>query len=174
MKREEKHQVANEISEDLSKYKNFYITDISDLTVIQNNELRRLCHSRGVTLRVVKNTLIRKALENAGIDSSQFTGVLKGFSSVMFAEGRSTAAKLIEEFRKSSERPVLKAAYIDESLYIGDDKLESLLKLKSKQELIGEVLGMLQSPMQKVISALQNGGNTIAGIVKTLSEKESN
>lgn len=173
MNREEKAQVVAQVTESLQTYKNFVIVDISELTVIDNNNLRRLCHSKGITLQVVKNTLIEKALQNLGIDSTAFQPVLKGFSSIMLSESRNATAKLIKEFRKKSDRPVLKAAYIDDSLYIGDDKLDTLINLKSKEELLGELIGLLQSPIKNVISGLQGGGHKIAGIVKTLSERNS-
>lgn len=172
MKREQKAEVVDNLGEILSANKNFYIVDSSKLTVNQINDFRRICFNEGVTIQVVKNTLIRKALERADINED-FSQVLKGTSSIMFAESMTAPAKLIKEFRKTHDKPVLKAAYIQESLFIGDDSLESLLKIKSKEQLIGEVIGMLQSPMQNVISGLKGQGSKIAGILKTLSEKES-
>jgi large subunit ribosomal protein L10 len=172
MKREQKAVVVDNLGDILSENKNFYIVDSSRLTVNQINEFRRLCFKEGVTIQVVKNSLIKKALERAEI-TEDLSQVLKGASSIMMAENMSAPAKLIKEFRKKGDKPVLKAAYIQESLYVGDDSLESLLKIKTREQLIGEVIGMLQSPMQNVISGLKGQGGKIAGILKTLSEKES-
>jgi large subunit ribosomal protein L10 len=174
MKKENKEEIVNALSESVAQSGNFYITDTSGLTVNQTNALRRLCFERGIKMQVVKNTLIRKALEQANIETEGFAPVLKGSSSIMFAESFTAPAKLIKEFRTSNPKPVLKAAYIEQSLYVGDDKIETLLTLKSKEELIADVIALLQSPMKNVISGLQgSGGQKIAGILKTLSEKEA-
>ncbi|MGZ5280812.1 MAG: 50S ribosomal protein L10 [Bacteroidia bacterium] len=171
MRRENKQEIVNALSEVLTASKNFYVADISTLTVNQTNALRRLCFERGVTLQVVKNTLIEKALEKANIQADGLVESLKGPSSLMFAEGFTTPAKLIKEFRASHSRPLLKAAYIEESLYIGDEALDTLLTLKSREELIADVVALLQSPIKNVVSGLKSGGSKIAGILKTLSEK---
>ncbi|MEI6851701.1 MAG: 50S ribosomal protein L10 [Bacteroidota bacterium] len=173
MKKEEKDQVIVALSEELKVVNNFYITDISDLNVEKTNALRRLCFKRNIKLTVVKNTLLRKAMERSERDFEALFPVLKGGTSVMICETANVPAKLIAEFRKSNkiEKPILKGAFIQESMYIGNDQLEVLVALKSKTELIGEIIGLLQSPAKNVISALQSGGHTISGIVKTLSEK---
>jgi large subunit ribosomal protein L10 len=171
MKKEEKNEIIDSLSEQLKKYSNFYITDVSTLNVEKTNKLRRLCFSKDITFLMAKNTLIKKAMERSGIDYQELFPVLKGSSSIMFSETANTPAKLIKDFRKTSDRPILKGAYIDTAMFVGDNQLDALVNLKSKNELIGEIIGLLQSPAKNVISALKSGGNTIAGIVKTLSEK---
>jgi large subunit ribosomal protein L10 len=173
MKKEQKTVIVNDLTDTLSTQRNFYITDISALTVVQANDLRRLCFQKGISLQVVKNTLIEKALEAAKFETGQFEPVLRGPSAIMFAENYTAPAKLIKEFRAKHPNPVLKAAFIEDSLYVGDDMIDTLTTLKSKEELIADVIAMLQSPMKNVIGGLKNGGNKIAGILKTLSEKES-
>jgi len=172
MKKEQKSEIADILGGVIAERRNFYITDISTLTVAQTNDLRRLCFQKGVQIQVVKNTLIRKALSNANIETESFKPVLKGPSAIMFAENYTTPAKLIKEFRSNHTKPVLKAAFIEASLYVGDDMIDTLMTLKSKEELIADVIALLQSPMKRVLGGLQSGGNKIAGIVKTLSEKE--
>jgi len=174
MKKEQKTEIVELLSGTLATRKNFYITDISTLTVEQTNDLRRLCFKKGVTMQVVKNTLIEKALEQANIEIESFKPVLKGPSAIMFAESSRGPAALIKEFRSNHTRPILKAAYIESSLYVGDNMIDTLMTLKSKEQLIADVIALLQSPMKSVIGGLQSsGGNKIAGLVKTLSEKES-
>lgn len=174
MKKEDKEQIVAELSEKFTENKNFYLADISTLTVNDTNRLRQEAHKKGVSIRVVKNTLIRKALENANIDIEGIDELLKGPSSVMFSENMTAPAKLIKTYREKNTIPALKAAFVEESLYVGDDKLEDLIKLKSKDELIADVIFLLKSPMMKVVSGLQgSGGQKIAGLVKTLSERES-
>ncbi|MDZ4839054.1 MAG: 50S ribosomal protein L10 [Bacteroidota bacterium] len=155
--------------------KNFYITDISALNVVKNNSLRRMCFEQGVSLQAVKNTLIRKALVNCEIDDSEFKTVLKGSSAIMISEKMTAPAKLIKEYRQSNgdKGLTLKAAYLQESLYIGDDQLDTLTQLKGKEELIGDVIALLQSPAKNVISALKGQGAKIAGILKTLEERNA-
>jgi large subunit ribosomal protein L10 len=155
----------------LKNNNNFYIADISELNAEDTSALRRLCFKREVTLTVVKNTLLRKAMEKADKDLEALYDILKGPTSIMFSESGNAPAKLIKEFRKNSDKPILKAAYIEETTYVGDEQLEFLATLKSKNELIGDIVGLLQSPVSNVMSALQSGGNTLSGIVKTLSEK---
>ena len=171
MRRENKEEIVSALSEAFTASRNFYVADISTLSVNQTNALRRLCFERGVTLQVVKNTLIEKALEKANIQADGLVESLKGPSSVMFAENSKSPAKLIKEFRASHPKPVLKAAYIEESLYVGDENLDMLITLKSREELIADVVALLQSPIKNVVSGLKGGGNKIAGILKTLSEK---
>lgn len=176
MTKEEKGAIIEELAEKFAATPYFYITDASGLNVAKTNELRRLCFERGIEYRVVKNTLISKALERLDTDYSSFDGtVLKGFSGVMFHdESGKVAAKLIKDFLKANKNSIqLKGASVDSALFIGHDQLDTLLNLKSKQELIGEVIGLLQSPAKNVISGLQSGGNKLAGILKTLSEKEA-
>jgi large subunit ribosomal protein L10 len=151
---------------------NFYLADASNLTVADVNKLRRLCHKQGVEMRVAKNTLIRKALEATGKQYEGIIEVLHGPTSIMFSEGASVPAKVIKEFRKSGERPVLKAAYIDSAIYIGDKSVIDLATLKSKEELVGEIIGLLQSPAKNVISALLSGGQKLSGILKTLEDRK--
>lgn len=171
MKKEEKTQFIEDLTQKLSASSNFYLTDISDMTVETSSRLRRNCFKKNVQLQMVKNTLLKKAMERSGKDFSQLFGVLKGSTSIMFSEIANDPAKLIREFRRSAPKPILKGAYVQESVYIGDDQLEALENIKSKDEMIGIVIGMLQSPARNVISALQSGGNKLSGICKTLSEK---
>ncbi|MBA4853879.1 50S ribosomal protein L10 [Emticicia sp. BO119] len=176
MTKEEKGAIIEELAEKFAATPYFYITDASGLNVAKTNELRRLCFERGIEYRVVKNTLISKALERLDTDYSSFDGtVLKGFSGVMFHdESGKVAAKLIKDFLKANKNSItLKGASVDSALFIGHDQLDTLLTLKSKQELIGEVIGLLQSPAKNVISGLQSGGNKLAGIIKTLSERDA-
>ena len=177
MNREEKAQIIEELVEKLNANSHFYITDASGLTVAEVNEFRKLCFDKGIEYKVFKNTLIRKALDQMKSDYQAFddNGVLKGFSGILFiTENADVPAKVIKEFRrkKKVEKPILKAASIDSDLFIGNDKLEALSSLKSKNDLIGDIITILQSPAKNVISALQSGPNKLAGIIKTLSEKE--
>jgi large subunit ribosomal protein L10 len=173
MKKEEKNEIINGLVAQLKETNHFYLTDISDLTVETSNQLRRLCFNKGVKLQVAKNSLIQKALEKSEGDFSELFAVLKGSSAIMFCETANVPAKVIKEFRKTNSKPILKGAFVEYSLFIGDNQLDNLVKLKSKNELIGEIIAILQSPAKNVISALQSGGNTLAGVVKTLSERES-
>lgn len=178
MTREDKTAVIEDLSQKLSQYSNFYITDSSGLSVAQVNTLREMCYKKNVEFKVYKNTLIKIALQSLNADYSSFDeSVLKGFSGIMFSEEDSSnaPAQVIKDFRKKNKdlnKPILKGASIDTDLFIGDDQLDMLSKLKSKAELIGEVIGLLQSPAKNVIGALQSGKHTLAGLVKTLSERE--
>jgi large subunit ribosomal protein L10 len=173
MRKEEKQEVVSALTEKMKEYGNFYITDTSSLTVAKINNIRRKCFENQIGMQVVKNTLIKKALEQLDGDVSPLFDVLKGSSSIMFSTNANAPAKLIKELRKGKEeKPVLKAAYVDSAVFIGDNQLEALVNLKSREELIGEIIGLLQSPAKNVISALQSGGNKLAGIVKTLQERE--
>ncbi|WP_410005926.1 50S ribosomal protein L10 [Aequorivita nionensis] len=172
MTREEKSQVIETLTAQLSDNANIYLADISGLDAGNTSNLRRACFKAGVQLAVVKNTLLKKAMESSDKDFGELTGILKGNTSLMFSETGNAPAKVIKEFRKKSDKPLLKGAYIQESIYVGDNQLDSLVELKSKDELIGEIIGLLQSPAKNVISALKSGGSTIAGLVKTLSERE--
>jgi large subunit ribosomal protein L10 len=135
--------------------------------------LRRACFKAGIELTVVKNTLLAKAMEASDKNFGDLTDVLKGNTAMMFSEVGNAPAKVIKDFRKKSDRPILKGAYIEEAIYLGDDQVEALVNIKSKEELIGEIITLLQSPAKNVVSALQSGGGTLAGIIKTLSEKEA-
>ncbi|WP_298900139.1 50S ribosomal protein L10 [uncultured Psychroserpens sp.] len=172
MTREEKSQVIEELTAQLADNTNIYLTDISGLNAGSTSDLRRACYKANVQLNVVKNTLLTKAMEASDRDFGELPTVLKGNTSVMYSETGNAPAKVIKNFRKKSEKPLLKGAFIEEAVYIGDDQLDMLVDIKSKEELIGEIVGLLQSPAKNVISALKSGGGTIAGIIKTLSEKE--
>lgn len=173
MTRSEKVAVVDELKEKFENATSFYLTDSSTLTVAQVNDLRGLCYEKDVEIRVVKNTLVKKALESFPEERNyaELYDSLKGPTALMFCQTANAPAKLIEKFRKTNEKPVLKAAYIDSSIYVGDDQLKSLAALKSKEELVGDIVGLLQSPAKNVISALKSGGSTIAGILKTLEER---
>jgi len=174
MTREEKTNIIEELSEKFSQNGHYYITDASGLTVEQINAFRRLCFHAGVEYGVYKNTLIRKALEKQGSEDEELFKVLQGFSGVIFSkESGNAPAKVIREYRKKGvkDKPLLKAASIDTSLFFGEESLIMLSELKSKNELIGEIISLLQSPAKNVVSALLSGKNTLAGLVKTLEEK---
>ncbi|QQL48277.1 50S ribosomal protein L10 [Mucilaginibacter ginkgonis] len=172
MNKEQKHELVEGLADQMREFGNFYITDTSNLTVEKINSIRRKCFENNITIKVAKNSLIRKAMEAVGGDFESVYGTLKGSSSIMFSKSGTAPAKLIKELRKQGDKPVLKAAYIDSSAFIGDNQLDTLIKLKSKEQLLGEIIGLLQSPAKNVISALQSGGSTIAGLVKTLQERE--
>lgn len=173
MTRSEKSAAIEELKDKFSKSSFFYLTDSSTLTVEQVNKLRRICFEKGVELRVVKNTLVQKAMQEAAEDKNygELMGALKGPTAIMFTDTANVPARLIKEFRKENERPIIKAAYIDSSVYHGDESLEALTQLKSKEELVGEIIGLLQSPIKNVIGSLQSGGSTIAGLIKALQER---
>ncbi len=171
MKKEEKYEVVNALVEQIKEYSNFYVTDTSNLTVAKINAIRRKCFESDIKIQVAKNSLIKKAVESIGGDFTPMYDALKGSSSVMFSKSTTAPAKLIKELRRTGDKPLLKVAYIDSAFFIGDNQLDALVNLKSKEQLIGEVIGLLQSPAKNVISALQSGGNKLAGIVKTLQER---
>jgi large subunit ribosomal protein L10 len=175
MTREEKAQIIEELSEKFANHPHFYITDASGFTVAEVNSFRRLCFKSGIEYKVYKNTLIKKALERQeGTDFSPLFDTLHGFSGVMFSkEAGNVPARIIKEFRvKLPGKPVLKGASIASDIYVGDENLAMLSDLKSKNELIGDIIGLLQSPAKNLISALQSGGgNKVAGLVKALEER---
>ena len=173
MKKEDKSAIISQLESTINEYAHFYLADIAGLNAAQTSELRRVCYKQDVKLVVVKNTLLKKALDNTGVDFSELYGSLKGETSLMLSNTGNVPAKLIQEFSKAnkSKKPVLKAAYVEESFYIGENQLETLISIKSKNELIGEIIGLLQSPAKNVVSALQSGGTTIHGVLKTLSER---
>ena len=171
MTKEQKVQEIQDLTDKLSSVKNLYLTDIAGLDAVQTTALRRACFNSNIKLSVVKNTLLEKAMEASDKDFGNLKEVLKGNTSLMFSDVGNTPAKLIKNFRKKSEKPLLKGAYIEEAIYIGDDQIDVLESIKSKEELIGEVITLLQSPTKNVISALQSGRSNISGILKTLSER---
>lgn len=175
MTREEKTQVINSIAENLREYPHYYITDASGLNAEKTALLRRQCFEKDVKLVVVKNTLLIKALEIIGGDHvSELVKVLEGPTAIMFTHVNKAPAVLIEEFRKKNDKPILKAAYVEESVYMGDEMLKALVAVKSKEELVGDIISLLQSPAKNLISALQGAaGQKVAGIVKALEEKSA-
>jgi large subunit ribosomal protein L10 len=173
MKRSDKEQVIEQLTKEINSYSHYYLTDISNLNAEVTSDLRRLCSKRDVKLVVVKNTLFRKALENSEKNSAELYDVLVNNTSVMFCNTGNVPAKLIKEFSKKNKKPVLKGAFVEECAYVGADQLEALIDVKSKEELLGGIIATLQSPVRNVISALQNGGQTIAGVLKTLEERKA-
>jgi len=171
MRREEKNEIINSLTESISQFSHFYLTDIAQLNATDTSTLRRKCFEKEIKLIVVKNTLLRKALEKSGKNVEELYDVLKGSTSVMFSNTGNAPAKLIKEFRKKNDKPLLKGAYVEECIYVGDNMLDSLVTLKSRDELIGDIILLLQSPAKNVISALQSGGNTLHGVLETLSKK---
>ena len=172
MKKEEKVVIIGEIAELLNKYPNVYVTDTSALTVAKTNQLRRLCFTNGVKMLVAKNSLIQKAMERNNAEAYEgIFDALKGTSALMFSETGNVPAKLIKEFRKKNDKPLIKGAYIDTAIFLGDNQLDALSAIKSKNELVADIIALLQSPAKNVISALKSGGGKLAGILKTLSER---
>lgn len=171
MTREEKSQVIAELTDVLAGANVVYIADISGLDAETTSNLRRTCFKAGIELAVVKNTLLEKAMEASDNDYGDLPSILKGNTSILLAENGNAPAKVIKEFRKKSDKPLLKGAFIHQAVFIGDHQLDALVALKSKEEVIGEIIGLLQSPAKNVVSALKSGGSTIAGLVKTLSER---
>lgn len=172
MKSSDKKVIIDNLQEQIDSYNHFYLTDISGLNAENTGNLRRLCFKQNVKLVVVKNTLLRKALESSNKNVEEIYDALKGNTSVMFTADANVPAKLIKDFSKRHKKPVLKAAYVQESVYIGADQLDALIAVKSKNELIADVVALLQSPMKTVIGQLQSGGNIIHGVLKTLGERE--
>nr|NQU94053.1 50S ribosomal protein L10 [Bacteroidota bacterium] len=175
MNKAEKNQIIDSLSSQLNEFNNFYLTDIGDLTVERTSQLRRLCFKKEIKLKVVKNTLLRQAMERSEKDLEPLYDILTGSTSIMFTESSNVPAKLIKEYRKKfkSVKPILKGAYVEESTYIGEDQLDALENIKSKNEVIADIIALLQSPAKNVISALQSGGHKLSGILETLSEKEA-
>ncbi|MFN0729994.1 50S ribosomal protein L10 [Polaribacter gochangensis] len=171
MTREEKSQVIQDLTAKLADTNIIYLADISGLDALATSNLRRACFKANVKLAVVKNTLLSKAMEASDKDFGELPNVLKGNTSIMIAEASNAPAKVIKEFRKKSDKPLLKGAFVEESIYVGDDQLDTLVNIKSKEELIGEIITLLQSPAKNVISALQSSGQKLSGILTTLSEK---
>ncbi|MDX2360074.1 MAG: 50S ribosomal protein L10 [Crocinitomicaceae bacterium] len=172
MTREEKAKYIDELAADLANNNIIYLTDTAELTVETVNNLRRKAFNANISMRVVKNTLLEKAMEKVeDKDFGDLKDTLAGATSIMFAEVGNAPAKLIKDFRKKEDKPILKGAWIDEGVYIGDDQVEFLADIKSKEELIGEIIGLLQSPAKNVVSGLKSAGGTLAGLLKTLEER---
>ena len=171
MTREEKSQVIQDLTAQLADNNTIYLADISGLDALNTSNLRRACFKANVQLAVVKNTLLEKAMEASDKDFGDLPQVLKGNTSLMFSEAANAPAKVIKEFRKKSEKPLLKGAFVEEAVYVGDEQLDALVNIKSREELIGDIITLLQSPAKNVVSALQSSGGKLSGILKTLSEK---
>ncbi len=169
--REQKAQQIDELTQKLSEYNVIYLVDILGLNAQTTSDLRRACHKEDVKLQVVKNTLLKQAMDNSDKDFGDLVDVLVGNSALMLSDTGNKPAKIIKNYRKKSKKPQLKGAWIEEGVYLGDEQLDNLVSIKSKEELLGEIIGLLQSPVKNVLSALQSGGGKIAGILKTLSEK---
>lgn len=176
MTKEQKVTLVQELTENLKEYPFFYVTDTEGMNVAQVNKLRRAAYEAKIPMKVVKNSLIKKALENIEGDFTTAYSALKRQSAIFFSTEANfkDVANLIKDFRKSSDKPTLKVACIDSTMFVGDDQIDTLTKLKSKKDLVGEIVGLLQSPMSNVMGALKSGNNILAGVLQTLSEKESN
>lgn len=171
MKKEDKSVIIKQLETIISEYTHFYLADIGGLNAAQTSELRKICYKEDIKLLVVKNTLLKKALDNSSVDFSELDSSLKGETSLMLSNVGNAPAKVIKSFSKTNKKPVLKAAYVEESFYIGENQLVALISVKSKNELIGDIIALLQSPAKNVVSALQSGGSTIHGVLKTLGER---
>ena len=171
MRKEDKSTIIDQIAAVVKNYNHFYLTETTSLNAEKTSELRKECFKADIKLMVVKNTLLRKALESLDADYSELFSCLKGSTTVMLSNTGNAPAKLIKEFKKKSDLPLLKAAYVEENVYIGADQLDTLVAIKSKNELIAEVIGLLQSPAKNVVSALQSGGSKLHGVLQTLSER---
>ncbi|WP_066628599.1 50S ribosomal protein L10 [Labilibacter marinus] len=172
MKKEDKSLLVKELTENIAEYNHFYVVDAGDMDSGKTSDLRRLCFNKEVKMMMVKNTLFTKALKESEGDYDELFDTLKGSTAVFFCNTGNVPAKLIKEFSKANKKPVLKSAYVEESVYLGAESLEALVGIKSKDELIGDIVALLQSPAKNVISALQSGGSTIHGVLQTLAEKE--
>ena len=172
MRRDEKAEIVDSLAATLKEYSHFYLTDTAQLNAADTSDLRRKCFDNDIKLIVVKNTLLKRALEQSEVNFEELYPVLKGTTSIMFTQSGNAPAKLIKEFRKKHDKPVLKGAYVQESMYVGDNMLDALISVKTNQELIGDVIMLLQSPAKRVVSALQSGGTKIHGVLETLSKKE--
>ncbi len=172
MTRTEKEKAVKKLKKKFKNNDFFYLTDSSELTVEEVNELRGLCYEKGVEIKVVKNTLAIKAMQSLAVDRGfdKLYEALKGPTAIMFTETASIPAKIIKEFRKNHQKPVLKAAYIDSDVFVGDEMVDTLASLKSKEELVGEIISLLESPIKGVLSALDAGG-TIASLLTALEDR---
>ncbi len=173
MRKEDKKVLIESLTQKLQESSNFYITDIAELNAEATSNLRRVSFKNDIQVVVVKNTLLKKAMENVEKDFSELYQTLVGNTAIMFTETGNAPAKMIKDFRKTSHKPIIKGAYIEETVYLGDEQLDFLVSIKSKDELVADIIALLQSPAKNVISSLQSGGNKLSGILKTLSEKES-
>ena len=176
MRKEQKDQLIDALCEEIKAYPHIYIADIGGLNSVQTSKLRRSAFRREVKLEVVKNTLLIKAMEKSGRDYSELFAVIKGETSIMLSNTNNAPAKLIKDFRaaeKGVAKPILKGAYVEECFYIGEENLDTLVNIKSKNELIADIVDLLQSPVKNVMSQLQSGANTITGVLKTLEEKNA-
>jgi large subunit ribosomal protein L10 len=173
MTREQKTTVIKQLTAKLADSTNIYLADVSGLNAETTSKLRRACFKANIKLDVVKNTLLSKAMEASDKNFEDLSSVLVGNTAMMFSEAGNAPAKIIKEFRKKSDKPILKGAFIEEAVYLGDDQVETLVNIKSKDELISEIISLLQSPAKNVVSALKSGSGTLSGIVKTLSEREA-
>tara|TARA_B100001057_G_scaffold201890_1_gene202711 strand:- start:87 stop:602 length:516 start_codon:yes stop_codon:yes gene_type:complete len=171
MTRQQKNNAIENLKEALGGIKNLYLADIAGLDATQTSALRRACFKENIKLQIVKNTLLSKAMEASTHDFGELTKILKGNTSLMFSESGNAPAKVIKSFRKKSDKPILKGAFIEEAIYIGDETLDALVAIKSKDELIGEIITLLQSPTKNIVSALQSEGGKLSGIIKSLSER---
>lgn len=172
MTREEKSKVIDELTQVLDNTSTIYLADIAGLDATASSNLRRLCFKSNIKISVVKNTLLKKAMERSSKNFDELYDTLEGNTSIMLSDVGNAPARLIKDFRKKSQKPLLKGAYIEEAVYVGDDQLETLSTIKSREELIGDIVALLQSPAKNVISALQGGGgHKIAGLVKALEER---
>ena len=172
MTREEKDLQIKELTQMLADNSVLYLTDATGLNSEETTQLRRACYKNDVRMRVVKNTLLRRAMEaSEGTDFSELYEVLTGQTALLVGNVGNAPAKILKEFRKKSDMPTLKAAYVEESTYLGDDQIDALTAIKSKDELIAELIALLQSPIKNVVGALNSGGNTVSGLVKALQER---
>ncbi|MBT7896579.1 MAG: 50S ribosomal protein L10 [Flavobacteriales bacterium] len=172
MNKKEKNDLIDELNNMIDDNKNFYLTDISGLTAEQSSSLRRLCYKQNVSIKVVKNTLLKKAFDKNSINFVQFDDILNGNTSLMFADSAKSPANVIKDFRKKSDKPILKGAHIEDEFYIGDNNLSMLANLKSKNELIADIIMLLQSPAKNVVASLQSSSTKLSGIVQALSDKK--
>ena len=173
MTKEEKKVTIEDLKDALGEIKNLYLADIAGLDAAQTTNLRQACFNENIKLLVVKNTLLAKAMEASDHNFGELTNILKGNTSLMFSETGNAPARVIKNFRKKSDKPILKGAFIEEAIYLGDDQLDKLVAIKSKDELFGEIITLLHSPIKNVISSLQSGGGKLSGILKSLSERSS-
>ncbi len=174
MTKAEKKALIEALTDKFTNSKFFYITDFGSMSVADMNDFRRKCFEKGIEYKAAKNSLIQKALE--AVDSEAYKGLfdtLKGHSGIMFAEDAKVPGVLLKEFRKTNEKPLLKSAYIDSDIFLGDESIDMLSKLKSKQDLLGEIVTLLQSPMANLLGQLQSGGNTIHALLQSLEERQA-
>lgn len=174
MTRDEKRTAVAELTNKFSENPFFYLTDSSSMTVAEVTDFRRKCYEQGIEMKVVKNTLAIKAIEQLENkeDYNDVLPLLKGNTALLFTSTANSPGKVLKDFRKSSEKPLLKGAYIDTDVYIGDDQISTLSSMKSKEDLLGDIIMLLQSPMKNVISSLQSGGQTLSGLLKALESRE--